>query len=139
MDGDAARNGGIGTKSHLAYCLTYEEDTGFFRRFQTGEFRQNSHEDAEFFAATMDFLNQQGFAQYEISNYARPERECLHNLAYWHGKDYLGLGQVHSPLSESTVGKISLTRKPTSQKPRWEIRPGYAKSFWRKRPENRNA
>src|SRR6266403_2409053 len=50
----------------------------------------------------------------------------------------LVLGQVHSPLSESTVGKISLTRKPTSQKPRWEIRPGYAKSFWRKRPENRN-
>ena len=91
----------LGPNHISAYCLTYEEDTEFFRRFQTGEFRQNSHEDAEFFAATMDFLNQQGFAQYEISNYARPERDCLHNLAYWHGKDYLGLG----PSAFSTIGK----------------------------------
>jgi len=91
----------LGPNHISAYCLTYEEDTEFFRRFQTGEFRQNSHEDAEFFAATMDFLNQQGFAQYEISNYARPERECLHTLAYWHAKDYLSLG----PSAFSTVGE----------------------------------
>jgi oxygen-independent coproporphyrinogen III oxidase len=83
-----------------AYCLTYEEDTEFFRRFQTGEFRQNSSEDAEFFVATMDFLAGHGFEQYEISNYARRRRECLHNLAYWEGKDYLGLG----PSAFSTVG-----------------------------------
>jgi oxygen-independent coproporphyrinogen-3 oxidase len=84
-----------------AYCLTYEEDTEFFRRFQTGEFRQNSNADAEFFTATMDFLGAHGFEQYEISNYAQPERECLHNLAYWHGRDYLGLG----PSAFSTVGR----------------------------------
>jgi putative oxygen-independent coproporphyrinogen III oxidase len=83
-----------------AYCLTYEEDTEFFRRFQTGEFRQNSSEDAEFFVATMDFLAGHGFEQYEISNYALRGRECLHNLAYWEGKDYLGLG----PSAFSTVG-----------------------------------
>lgn len=84
-----------------AYCLTYEEDTEFFQRFQTGEFRQNSSEDAEFFAMTMDFLAEHGFEQYEISNYAQPGRECLHNLAYWEGRDYLGLG----PSAFSTVGK----------------------------------
>jgi oxygen-independent coproporphyrinogen III oxidase len=84
-----------------AYCLTYEEDTEFFRRFQTGEFRQNSNQDAEFFAMTMDFLTEHGFEQYEISNYAQPGRECLHNLAYWHGKDYLGLG----PSAFSTIKK----------------------------------
>jgi oxygen-independent coproporphyrinogen III oxidase len=83
-----------------AYCLTYEEDTEFFRRFQTGEFQQNSSVDAEFFVATMDFLAGHGFEQYEISNYARRGRECLHNLAYWEGKDYLGLG----PSAFSTVG-----------------------------------
>ena len=90
----------LGPNHISAYCLTYEEDTEFFRRFQTGEFRQNSNEDAEFFAATMDFLGEHGFEQYEISNYAQPERDCLHNLAYWHGKDYLGLG----PSAFSTVG-----------------------------------
>ena len=83
-----------------AYCLTYEEDTEFFRRIQTGEFRQDSSEDAEFFVATMDFLAGHGFEQYEISNYALRGRECLHNLAYWEGKDYLGLG----PSAFSTVG-----------------------------------
>jgi oxygen-independent coproporphyrinogen-3 oxidase len=83
-----------------AYCLTYEEDTEFFHRWQTGEFRQNADDDAELFAATMDFLGEHGFEQYEISNYARPERNCLHNLAYWQGKDYLGLG----PSAFSTVG-----------------------------------
>jgi oxygen-independent coproporphyrinogen-3 oxidase len=84
-----------------AYCLTYEEDTEFFGRFQTGEFRQNSAEDAEFFSATMDFLRGHGFEQYEISNYAQPGRECLHNLSYWQGGDYLGLG----PSAFSTVGE----------------------------------
>jgi oxygen-independent coproporphyrinogen III oxidase len=84
-----------------AYCLTYEEDTEFFRRFQTGEFRQNSTEDAEFFSVTMHILSENGFEQYEISNYARPGRECRHNLAYWQGKDYLGLG----PSAFSTVGR----------------------------------
>src|SRR6266478_2232605 len=51
----------------------------------------------------------------------------------------LVLGQVHFLLSESTVGKTSPTRKATSQEPRWEIRPGYSKSFWKKLPESRNA
>jgi oxygen-independent coproporphyrinogen-3 oxidase len=88
--------------SHIsAYCLTYEEDTEFFRRFQTGEFRQNSHQDADFFSATMDFLSENGFPQYEISNYAQPRHECRHNLAYWQGNDYVGLG----PSAFSTVGK----------------------------------
>jgi oxygen-independent coproporphyrinogen-3 oxidase len=91
----------LGPDHISAYCLTYEEDTEFFRRFQTGEFRQNTNEDAEFFAMTMDFLSDHGFAQYEISNYTRPGRECLHNLAYWYGKDYLGLG----PSAFSTIGR----------------------------------
>jgi oxygen-independent coproporphyrinogen III oxidase len=91
----------LGPDHISAYCLTYEEDTEFFRRFQTGEFRQNSNQDAEFFTMTMDFLSEHGFEQYEISNYAQPGRECLHNLAYWHGKDYLGLG----PSAFSTIGK----------------------------------
>ena len=91
----------LGPDHISAYCLTYEEDTEFFRRFQTGEFRQNSAEDAEFFSATMDFLDKHGFAQYEISNYSQPGNECLHNLAYWQGRDYLGLG----PSAFSTIGK----------------------------------
>jgi oxygen-independent coproporphyrinogen-3 oxidase len=83
-----------------AYCLTYEEDTEFFRRFQSGEFRPDANEEADFFSTAMDFLDGHGFEQYEISNYARPGHECRHNLAYWHGQDYLGIG----PSAFSTVG-----------------------------------
>jgi len=83
-----------------AYCLTYEEDTAFYRRFQNGEFTQDESWDAELFELTIDLLSGAGYEQYEISNYAQPGLECRHNLAYWLGADYLGLG----PSVFSTVG-----------------------------------
>jgi oxygen-independent coproporphyrinogen-3 oxidase len=85
-----------------AYCLTYEEDTEYFRRFQNGEIGQDDDRNAEFFERTMDHLGDSGYAQYEISNYARPGCECLHNFAYWTGEEYEGLG----PSAFSTRGGI---------------------------------
>ena len=82
------------------YCLTYEEDTEFFLRHARGEFRQDSDADAEFFEMTMATLEDAGYRHYEISNYARPGFESVHNRAYWMGKDYLGLG----PSAVSTIG-----------------------------------
>lgn len=38
------------------------------------------------------FLKEKGYARYEISNYARPGRECRHNLVYWRRGDYIGVG-----------------------------------------------
>ncbi len=82
-----------------AYCLTYEEDTEFFAKFQAGEFSIDDDWDADLFEMTMDMLEAGGYEQYEISNYAKPARECVHNLAYWNGADYLGIG----PSAFSTV------------------------------------
>lgn len=48
---------------------------------------------------TTDFLRSRGFARYEVSNYARPGCQSLHNLGYWRQKPYLGLG----PGAVSTV------------------------------------
>jgi len=90
----------LGPDHISAYCLTYEEDTAFFARFQKGEYRQDEAWDADLFELTMDLLSGAGYEQYEISNYGRPGRECLHNLAYWLGAEYLGLG----PSAFSTVG-----------------------------------
>ncbi|MDD5200179.1 MAG: radical SAM family heme chaperone HemW [Terrimicrobiaceae bacterium] len=84
-----------------AYCLTYEEDTDFFLRLQRGEMRPDEERDAALFELTMDVLGEAGYAQYEISNYARAGRECRHNLAYWTAADYVGLG----PSAFSTVGE----------------------------------
>ena len=84
-----------------AYCLTYEEDTEFFDRMTRGEFREDVESDAGFFERGVEMLSAAGYGQYEISNHARPGRECRHNLAYWEGADYLGLG----PSAWSTIGE----------------------------------
>ncbi len=83
-----------------AYNLTYEEDTEFMRRFERGEFRQDPDDDAEFFESSARILGEGGYPAYETSNFAPPGNECRHNLGYWRGADYLGLG----PSAFSTVG-----------------------------------
>lgn len=82
------------------YCLTYEEDTDYFRKLTGGVFVQDEERDARLFEETMDRLSAAGFVQYEISNHARPGHESRHNRAYWLGADYLGFG----PSAFSTIG-----------------------------------
>jgi oxygen-independent coproporphyrinogen-3 oxidase len=93
-----------------AYCLTYEEDTEFFQKLNAGNFSQNDERDAEMFETTMATLARAVFSHYEISNYAQPGRESLHNLAYWNGADYLGFG----PSAFSTVGACRWQNAPNS-------------------------
>ena len=58
---------------------------------------QDNDHDADLYETTIDFLTQNGFYQYEVSNFAKPGYECRHNNAYWQYKDYLGLGtSAHS-------------------------------------------
>jgi oxygen-independent coproporphyrinogen III oxidase len=83
-----------------AYCLTYEEDTEFFLRHVQGELRQDGDADADFFQLTIATLERAGYAHYEISNYAHPGFESVHNRAYWLGEDYVGIG----PSAVSTIG-----------------------------------
>jgi oxygen-independent coproporphyrinogen-3 oxidase len=83
-----------------AYCLTYEEDTEFFLRHARGELRSNADTEADLFEMTMSILEEAGYQQYEISNYARPGYSSVHNCAYWAGEDYFGIG----PSAFSTVG-----------------------------------
>jgi oxygen-independent coproporphyrinogen-3 oxidase len=83
-----------------AYALTYEEDTPFFEKLQRGEWRQDEEREIAMFTRTREALGAAGFIDYEISNFARPGFESRHNLAYWRGADYLGLG----PSACSTIG-----------------------------------
>lgn len=53
---------------------------------------QDEDYDAELYEATIDFLISKGFIQYEVSNFAKPGYECIHNKAYWEYKDYLSFG-----------------------------------------------
>jgi oxygen-independent coproporphyrinogen III oxidase len=87
---------------HLStYCLIFEEDTHFWSLLQKGLVKPDEELELQMYETAMKTLAAAGYRQYEISNFAKPGKECAHNIAYWEGKDYIGLG----PSACSTVGK----------------------------------
>lgn len=75
-----------------AYSLIVEEGTPFFDRYSTGESLPTEEEEREMYYLTRECLNAAGYAQYEISNYSKPNQECRHNMVYWQRGDYVGFG-----------------------------------------------
>ena len=80
--------------NHLsAYELTVESGTRLGQEVRTGLVRMPDAEDQlEQYWAAAARLEAEGFAQYEISNWARPGYRCRHNLAAWNYQPYLGCG-----------------------------------------------
>jgi oxygen-independent coproporphyrinogen-3 oxidase len=76
-----------------AYNLTYEPGTPFGAWHRAGALLPVPEEaEVAMLARTRAVLGAHGYAQYEISNYAQPGRECAHNLNYWRAGAYLGIG-----------------------------------------------
>lgn len=79
--------------AHLStYCLTFEEDTALWLKLSRGQVRPDPQADATLYETTWDFLENAGYHQYEISNFARPGRECAHNLDTWNMSEWIGVG-----------------------------------------------
>ncbi len=75
------------------YGLTYEPNTPLARRHDAGEVEAVDEAlEAEMYERTRERLGAAGFEHYEISNWARPGRRCLHNELYWTDADWLALG-----------------------------------------------
>jgi oxygen-independent coproporphyrinogen-3 oxidase len=75
------------------YALTFEPGTEFFARRNAGRLRPAAEEsELAMFRFTERRLRAAGLRRYEISNFARPGRECLHNLNYWRNGSYAGFG-----------------------------------------------
>lgn len=97
-------------KSHpehiSAYSLIVEEGTPFAEIYGEGcpKERELPDEDTErlIYQRTEEILRQAGYTRYEISNYAKPGKECHHNLGYWERKEYLGLGLGAASLIKNT-------------------------------------
>lgn len=79
---------------HLStYGLTFEKGTTFWGRRLRGVLQPVSDDlERGMYAAAMDELAAAGFAQYELSNFARPGYACRHNQVYWAGGSYFGFG-----------------------------------------------
>jgi oxygen-independent coproporphyrinogen-3 oxidase len=83
----------LGIEHLSCYGLTYEPNTPMAVKKRLGTVRATD-EDLELamFHHTRRRLFEAGRPAYEVSNYARLGAECRHNLAYWHGDDYIALG-----------------------------------------------
>lgn len=83
-----------------AYSLILEEGTPMYEMQDQYVFPEED-EERLMYERTHEVLAEYGFNQYEISNYSLPGRECRHNLGYWTGTEYLGLGLGAASLLEN--------------------------------------
>jgi oxygen-independent coproporphyrinogen-3 oxidase len=105
----------LGTEHVSAYNLTFEEGTAFHAMRKKGEIAGQPEEiELAMFTRTQEMLGTAGFVQYEISNYARSNRACRHNVNYWHGGAYLGVGAgAHSFAWQAGGRRWSNEKSPT--------------------------
>lgn len=82
----------LGPDHISTYCLTFEEDTKLWVKLSEGRVKLDPEHEAALYRATWSQLAEAGFAQYEISNFARPGHPCLHNLNTWRMHEWVGLG-----------------------------------------------
>ena len=76
-----------------AYSLILEENTELFNMYERNEFKLLDEDtDIEMYEYTINYLKSHGYNQYEISNYAKEDFECKHNILYWKCENYVGLG-----------------------------------------------
>ncbi len=79
---------------HLSlYQLTIEEGTPFFGLHAAGKLKTPNEDVARaLYDVTQEVCAQHGLPSYEISNHARDGAQCKHNLVYWRGEEYAGIG-----------------------------------------------
>jgi oxygen-independent coproporphyrinogen-3 oxidase len=79
--------------THIScYALTIEDGTPLSANQTLLDTLPGENQDRAMYALAKQKLTEAGFAHYEISNWAKPGYKCRHNLGYWTGRQYLGLG-----------------------------------------------
>jgi len=95
------------------YQLTIEENTAFEHLYKNGGFVMPCEElAADMYQLTQAICEAHGLPAYEISNHARIGSESRHNLAYWLGKDYIGIGAgSHGRYTENLIRTANINIK----------------------------
>ena len=96
--------------SHLScYALSLEKGTRFYNEFRRGFFEVMDPDHEAYFQQQAEVqLETLQWSRYELSNWAKCGFVCQHNLRYWRGMEYLGLGpSAQSYVSESRYGNVS--------------------------------
>ena len=75
-----------------SYSLIIDEGTPVYKSDSVLQQLPDEDTERKMYERTKEILAQQGYERYEISNYARQGRECIHNLGYWEQVPYLGMG-----------------------------------------------
>ncbi|GAB3943312.1 hypothetical protein GCM10027614_31790 [Micromonospora vulcania] len=98
-----------------AYALIVEDGTRLAARMRRGELPYPSDDvAADRYLAAEAALDAAGFSWYEVSNWARSEAaRCRHNLLYWTGADWWGLGRGRTATSAACAGGTSNTPRRT--------------------------
>ncbi len=91
----------MGSEHVSSYEVIYEDDTPLFAQLQAGQFSVDEDLACDMYEALVCTAVEHGFEQYEVANFARhdgaaptevPNRACLHNVNYWRGGSFYGLG-----------------------------------------------
>jgi len=103
-----------------AYSLIFEKGTPFYGAREAGRIKSKSEsEELKFYQTTIDYLKQNGYLHYEVSNFAKsPEYYSRHNQKYWDHSNYLGFGpSAHSYWNNQRWSNVSsLTQYVTAIK-----------------------
>ena len=91
-DADIDEAVSLGPDHISTYCLTFEEDTLLWVKLSKGRVRLDPENEARMYERTWERLGSAGYAQYEISNFARAGHACLHNINTWMMGEWVGLG-----------------------------------------------
>lgn len=107
----------LGPEHVSCYSLKVEEGTKFHNALKQGEIKiPNDETDREMYYQAQESLNKFGYNQYEISNFAKPGYECVHNMAYWTFKEYIGFGAgAHSFFDNKRVENENIIEKYISK------------------------
>jgi len=91
-EADIREAANLGPDHISTYCLTFEEDTALYVKLAQGKIRIDESRELEFYQKGWALLEKLGYAQYEISNFAKPGMECVHNINTWRMQEWIGCG-----------------------------------------------